>query len=267
VTSVPRTTKRPDLYGYVYERTPLIGSTTLLDRLPHLEKEKFLHDIVAELDPKHLRRGDSLLSQLPRKQQPIYLIDTGLVKISQLTPSGTAVVGFKTDGELIGEVDALLGRPPAMSAKAVQPTDAWEIPADRFQAHIASHPALATAVIEHLATRVTILEQFRTYKGKVVERLAQCLLDLGLACYPAKTSLSRGFRVPATQAELASSIGVAISAVENELRKIRSAVQSIRGVVHVTQPRYLVECLQKGDIHMPPDYKQRFMPQKPGQPS
>lgn len=223
-------------------------------------REKFASDVLSECRLEVQPKGATLISQLPRRMRPIYLIRDGRVKIRQLTLYGHAIVDCKSAGEFVGEVDALLGQPPSMSARATESITVWEIPVSRFEMHIARHPGFATAVIQHLAARVNLLEQFRNvYKGKVIERVAQRLLDLGLASYPG-IALGNGFLIHATQGELANSVSATLSAVEDEISELRKAavIRTSRGVVHVDDPGYLVQLLEEGDIDTPPDYILRF---------
>lgn len=251
---------RNSVYEYLKGRGREIDSTSLLGRLTESEREKFASDVLSECRLEIQPKGTTFISQLPRMARPIYLIRDGRVKIRQLTLYGHAIVDYKSAGEFVGEVDALLGQPPSMSARATESITVWEIPVNRFKTHIVRHPGFAAAVIQHLAARVNLLEQFRNiYKGKVIERVAQRLLDLGLAGYPG-IFLGNGFLIHATQVELANSVGATLSAVEDEMRELRRAgvIRTARGVVHVDEPGYLVELLEAGNVETPPDYILRF---------
>ena len=247
-------------YRYLKKRVRDNGPKSLLNRLSSYELERFHSEVLDTCIVRTIKRGGLLLSELS-PNQPVYLLQDGRVKITQSTYHGPAIMDYKTTGDFVGEVDALSGGYPSHSAKAIESTRTWEIPSQRFTDYITRNPVFALTAIAHLSCQIVDLRRFANqHKGKVPERLAQRLLDLGLATYPG-IDLDSGFKIRTTQRELAGAVGATLSKVEIDLRELRRAkvVRTGRGVVHVDDPAYLVKLLDTADIELPSSYIQRFL--------
>jgi CRP-like cAMP-binding protein len=254
--------RKSGLHEFLRHREEALDFSGIFGRLSKPNRDRFYTDITTGCKIENFQRGQTLILGIS-VSQPVYLIHCGQVKLTQLTIYGNAVTDYRGPGEFVGEVDGLLDHsaPRTTTATATEEVTAWRIPAERFRAYVIEHSAVAAAIIDYLATRVHQLERYRNlHKGKVLERLAQRLLDLGLASQPGVT-LAYGFSISTTQAELANSVGATLSAVEAEMRTLREAkiITTVRGIVNVLNPAYLVELLDTADIDTPIDYHQRFV--------
>lgn len=247
------------VYRFLRDRREEIDTTSVIGRLSESDRARF-YSAMSEHEVNVFAKGKVLISQLPYRSDHLYLIRDGRVKITQRVFFGQAIVDYKTPGEFVGETDMLLGQAPSFTATATEHVTAWKIPGRNFKIYIAQHPDFAAAVMQHLAARVNHLERFKNiHRGRVAERLAQRLLDLGLATSPTGGP-GQGFSIQATQADLANSIGATLSAVEIEMAQLRrlGIIRTTRGAVHVDHPQHFVDLLCEAFVEIPAAYHRRF---------
>ena len=111
----------------------------------------------------------------------VFIIASGLIKITQLTESGKEVIlRVKGSGELVGGAELLTGRTHRSSAETIEPCQllVWE--ASTFKAYWTRFPVLLDNAVNILDQRLRLLEEcFRDLATeRVPQRVARTLLRL-----------------------------------------------------------------------------------------
>ena len=71
-------------------------------------------------------------------------------------------------GDFFGEMAVLAGKPREATVKAVEPVEALRIPADDFQAFLATNPQIATGMLKSLVERLReVQDRLDTWIGGV----------------------------------------------------------------------------------------------------
>ncbi len=155
----------------------------------------------------------------------LYIVAAGEVKIFKVSPQGREqVLAQMGPGSTFNEVAVLDGGPNPASAAAVTETEAWVITRQEMQRLTETHPPLAWALIESLASRarhlVAMVEDLSLRSVK--SRLARLLLaeaDRAGASQASKTGeLDRSQMV--TQAEMAARLGTVREMIGRALREL-----------------------------------------------
>jgi CRP-like cAMP-binding protein len=211
-----------------------VSPTSILGRIGH--GGWFLRFVCESGIRRGFDAGTAILSQFSSPR--VFLVLEGQVKITD----GEGVVGIRGVGDLIGVAEVLADAVDILEAKAISAVVAAEIPARRFRDHLYGDPHVADVIMVWLAQQLVFLQRHRLgFKGTARQRIAQCMLDLGLAVHP------RGeigeFTLPVTQKELAASVGISIASAENELRYLKEA-----GIVCKKQRRSSTRVLRPAQL-------------------
>src|SRR4029077_4030760 len=102
----------------------------------------------------------------------VFIIASGLIKITQLTESGKEVIlRVKGSGELVGGAELLTGRTHRSSAETIEPCQlvVWE--ASTFKAYWTQFPVLLDNAVNILDQRLRLLEE--CFRDLSTERLPQ----------------------------------------------------------------------------------------------
>jgi len=157
-----------------------------------------------------VRQGDPL--------ECLYLVTSGVVRISSVTREGReVVVGLLGAGDLFGE-SALLGQPSPVQARAVGSTDLVVLPLDHVREVLRHHPSTAEELLRLIASRLhrTSRALEESLSGDLPARLSSRLRDLADAHgVPDRDGIR--IRVPLTQEELARMVGATREAVNRTL--------------------------------------------------
>jgi CRP/FNR family transcriptional regulator len=110
----------------------------------------------------------------------LWLIETGSVKIFNLTPDGREhVLHLLGPGDTFNDIAALDAGPNPANAGATSPLQAWVIPTAAVQAALGADPGLAIAVVQSLAQRVRhlVVQIEDLALRSVTARLARFVLE------------------------------------------------------------------------------------------
>ena len=113
--------------------------------------------------------------------EALWAVKNGLVHIIKFGADGREIVlEVIPPGELFGAVVALQNRPYPASAMAAEPSVVWQIPANLARELCQKHPALRSAILDQVTTRLRgAHERLRSIAlERVEQRLARMVLTL-----------------------------------------------------------------------------------------
>lgn len=154
----------------------------------------------------------------------LHVVMEGGVRISVLSPAGEeATVALLGQGEFVGDLALLDGRPRSASAIASGPTKTLVVTRDDFTHWLTERPRAALALLEALSLRFRRTDEALADLAflDLPRRLAKRLVDLA-AAHPevqAQRRLPESLRLRITQAELASMLGVSRESVNKQLNQ------------------------------------------------
>jgi CRP-like cAMP-binding protein len=191
---------------------------------------------------------------LARQGEPalhFYLLESGFLKLLQLTPEGTElIVRFIAPGEPFGGVVALGDAPYPVTAAAVQPTVLRSWRRDAVGELLAETPQVRVNIMREMTTHMTAaLTRVRELTTeRVDERLAHTLLRLASQCGrpdPDGVLIAQ----PLTRQELADLTGTTLYTVSRTLTRWESLglVATRKRMLLVRSPQKLQEVAGAGD--------------------
>jgi len=191
----------------------------IFDGLTDAEREQWL----ARASTTTLKRGQVLARQGDPANH-FYLLETGFLKILQLTADGTEViVRFIAPGEPFGGVVALGNAAYPVTAVVVQPSTARSWARDIVTQLLAQMPQVRVNIMREMTTHMTdALTRVRELTtARVGQRLAHALLRLSRQCGQA---VPEGVLIPQplTRQELADLTGATLYTVSRTLAKWES---------------------------------------------
>ena len=194
---------------------------------------------------RRYRAGGCVFAEGDRSDH-VFVIRRGKVKISSVSPEGyETVLGFRSAGEIVGELAALDGRPRSAGVFAIEDVDGVLVSGERFRTFLQSHPAAALALLRRVVVRLREADRRRVEFGAydVAGRVALLLLELA-ALYGLPSADGLGgttISVPLTQHELAGATGASREAVARALRRLRQsgAIATERKRITVLRPDLL----------------------------
>lgn len=140
----------------------------------------------------------------------LFVVLSGAIKI--VLPSDTgdeAILATLRPGDVFGELALLDGAPRSATAIALEPTETFVLPRERFRQLIADEPAIRDALLAALAAELRRLTNhveelhFLDITGRLASRLARLAAESG-SRQPDGAILLAG---PLTQGDLAAMIG------------------------------------------------------------
>ncbi|MGH1502040.1 MAG: Crp/Fnr family transcriptional regulator [Acidimicrobiales bacterium] len=165
----------------------------------------------------------------------VYAIAEGSVRIVLTASSGAeAVVGLRTEGELVGEMAALDELPRSASMQAKGPVVAYTLPPEQFAVFLERHPDASFRLLTTMAKRLRDLVQMHAMRGESLSaRIAWTLLSMMEEVGSAELRL--------TQQELAEWTGATREATARILTEFRKdgAVETRRGRIIIREPSLL----------------------------
>jgi CRP/FNR family transcriptional regulator, nitrogen oxide reductase regulator len=188
----------------------------VFDGLTDAERERWL----AEATTMTCKRGQTLARQGDPARH-FYLVESGFVKILQLTAEGTElIVRFVGPGEPFGGVVALGNAVYPVSAVVVQPSVVRSWTRGIVGELLAATPQVRINIMREMATHMTdALTRVRELTtARVDQRLAQTLLRLSRQCgQPERDGVL--ITQPLTRQELADLTGTTLYTVSRTLAK------------------------------------------------
>jgi CRP/FNR family transcriptional regulator, cyclic AMP receptor protein len=189
----------------------------LLTAGDRLDLEAIAHHQSAERGEVLLTRGDAA--------DRVIVIASGRVKVSVPTSVGReAVLTFRGPGALLGDQALVDESPRSATVTAVERVELLVVAASAFRNYLATHPAVALAMLATLSARLREADRHLTEYaaadalGRICARLVElCETEGGIdGAQPVRISL------PITQEELAGWTGASIEATAKALRTLRS---------------------------------------------
>ena len=168
-------------------------------------------------------KGARLLSERQVGDRVMALL-AGRVKIVGVSDDGRdAVFGFRSAGDLVGELSAIDGHPRSGSVEALEPVEALTIATPDFLGHLERHPPVALVVMRLLCERLRDADRKRVEfaAADTIGRVAARLLELGERFGEAAGDGAVTIDLPLTQEELAGWTGSSREAVARALQTMR----------------------------------------------
>jgi CRP/FNR family transcriptional regulator len=195
-----------------------------------------LCDQLASLPARQLQAGDHLYL-MGNPARSVFLLKSGLVKISAISPEGQELtLRLHKPGDILGEL-CLCGGGRRDEAIALEPSTVTEIPLAAMLGQLSRNPdaalELASIVCERLADAYEQIESFSwdTVLHRLVRTLVRLAADFGETS-PTGTHIGRYIR----QEELAKLVGArreVVSGLLNQLRASGHISYSARGAITI----------------------------------
>ena len=175
--------------------------------------------IAATLRRRRFRRGEVLFHE-GDPGDSLLIVASGSVKVVVPSEEGDeAILATLRRGDFLGELALLDGAARSASAIALEATEALALPRDRFNALVASEPAIRDALLSSLAGELRRLTahvaelHFLDLTGRLAARLARLAEEHGVRGADGSIRLD----APLTQGDLAAMIGATRQSVNKLL--------------------------------------------------
>ena len=175
--------------------------------------------IAQTLRGRRFRRGEVLFHE-GDPGDSLFIVASGAVKVVVPSEEGDeAILATLRRGDFLGELALLDGAPRSASAIALESTETLALPRDRFNALVASEPAIRDALLSALAAELRRLTahvaelHFLDLTGRLAARLARLAEDHGTRAADGSIRLDG----PLTQSDLAAMIGATRQSVNKLL--------------------------------------------------
>ncbi len=89
----------------------------------------------------------------------VYVVHAGRIELTRQGPEGARLLSRKGPGELIGEMDVLLGARRSCDAHATTDSTVLELDSSTFESMCVEQPEIAIRLIQQLASRAKSLER------------------------------------------------------------------------------------------------------------
>jgi len=210
----------------------------IFDGLSEPERDRWL----SRGTPSSLKRGETLARQ-GEPARHFYLVESGFLKILQLTAEGTEViVRFISPGEPFGGVVALGDSAYPVTAVVTQPSIVRAWTREAVTELLRENPQVRVNIMREMATHMTdALTRVRELTtARVGQRLAHTLLRLTRQCGQA-TEGGVLITQPLTRQELADLTGTTLYTVSRTLTKWESLglIESRKRLLFVPSPKRL----------------------------
>jgi CRP-like cAMP-binding protein len=194
--------------------TPMIDARAVTDTLAAVPlfgglDADALERVAHGLKSRRFRRGETIF-HLGDPGDALFIVASGLVKITLPSETGDeAILATLRPGDFFGELALLDGAPRSATAIAIEPTETFVLPRDRFRDLISAEPAIRDALFAQLARelrRLTVhVEElhFLDIAGRLAAVLARLADEQGRRLDGGSIRLA----APLTQSDLASMVG------------------------------------------------------------
>jgi CRP/FNR family cyclic AMP-dependent transcriptional regulator len=169
-----------------------------------------LDNLVRGMRIRRFRRGETVF-HVGDPGDALFIVMTGAIKITLPADTGDeAILATLRPGDFFGELALLDGAPRSATAIAIQATETYILPRDRFRELIAIEPVMRDTVLATLAAEVRRLTHhveelhFLDITGRLASRLARMTNETGSNRLADGSIMLPG---PLTQGDLAAMIG------------------------------------------------------------
>lgn len=192
----------------------------------------------------HYAKGDYVFrSGAPGNH--VYFLQSGKIKIHQLSPLGREVIlWFCFAGEIFGVAEVARGGGRVVNAQACERSEVLALQQHRFREWVAEHPRIALLSMQVLSSRLRVLgEMFvNLVSDDVSTRIGKLILRLS-ARYGNRVGKDIFLNIPLTHQEIADMVGTSRQTVTSALSELkRRGVLSIDNrVIHIESEELLNE--------------------------
>lgn len=187
-----------------------------------------------------LRRSTLLFSQ-DQIAESLYLVESGLVKLTRTSPAGGRIIlAIRGAGDLLGE-ETLGGDSEQYTSEAevISGATVYRIPKADLHRLVTKHPELANALLSYLiANRNGLAEKVEMLCLHDVEY--RVLHYVGKLCSVVSKGVDgAGYQIPITQLELADLIGATRETTSTVLNQLER-----RGLLHLSRRMLTIDSLE-----------------------
>ena len=169
-----------------------------------------LASLVRGMRVRRFRRAETVF-HVGDPGDALFIVMSGSIKITLPADTGDeAILATLRPGDFFGELALLDGAPRSATAVAIEATETYILPRDRFRDLIATEPVMREALLATLAAEVRRLTHhveelhFLDITGRLASRLARLSAESGATRLPDGSIRLAG---PLTQGDLAAMIG------------------------------------------------------------
>jgi len=208
--------------------------------------EEGLSNLSRGMRIRRFRRGETVF-HVGDPGDALFIVMSGSIKITLPADSGDeAILATLRPGDFFGELALLDGAPRSATAIAIEATETYVLPRDRFRDLIATEPVMRDALLATMAAEVRRLTHhveelnFLDITGRLTSRLARLANESGATPQPDGSIRLAG---PLTQGDLAAMIGCTRQSVNKllgmftddgliRLERDRIVVLNLDGLLH-----------------------------------
>ena len=208
--------------------------------------EDGLASLIRGMRVRRFRRGETVF-HVGDPGDALFIVVSGSIKITLPADTGDeAILATLRPGDFFGELALLDGAPRSATAIAIEATEMYMLPRDRFRELIASEPVMRDTVLATLAAEVRRLTHhveelhFLDITGRLASRLSRLANESGATTLPDGSIRLAG---PLTQGDLAAMIGCTRQSVNKllgmftddgliRLERDRIVVLNLDGLLH-----------------------------------
>jgi len=208
--------------------------------------EEGLSNLSRGMRIRRFRRGETVF-HVGDPGDALFIVMSGSIKITLPADSGDeAILATLRPGDFFGELALLDGAPRSATAIAIEATETYVLPRDRFRDLIATEPVMRDALLATMAAEVRRLTHhveelhFLDITGRLASRLARLANESGATPQPDGSIRLAG---PLTQGDLAAMIGCTRQSVNKllgmftddgliRLERDRIVVLNLDGLLH-----------------------------------
>ena len=208
--------------------------------------EDGLEGLIRGMRVRKFRRGETVF-HVGDPGDALFIVMSGSIKITLPADSGDeAILATLRPGDFFGELALLDGAPRSATAIAIEPTETYILPRERFRDLIATEPIMREALLATLAAEVRRLTHhveelhFLDITGRLASRLSRLANESGATTLPDGSIRLAG---PLTQGDLAAMIGCTRQSVNKllgmftddgliRLERDRIVVLNLDGLLH-----------------------------------
>jgi CRP/FNR family cyclic AMP-dependent transcriptional regulator len=192
----------------VIETRPPIEALSAMPLFRGLD-DAALESITRSLRTRRFRRGE-VIFHVGDPGDALFIVSSGAVKITLPSDTGDeAILATLRAGDFFGELALLDGAPRSATAAALEPTETFVLPRQRFRELIATEPVIRDALLASLARelRRLTLHVEELHFLDIAGRLAARLVRLGEEHGTVQSDGSIRLNGPLTQSDLAAMVG------------------------------------------------------------
>lgn len=195
-----------------------VAPSNFLARLPAAD----YGELRALARAQHYRKGEFIF-RAGSPGRHVYFLQSGRVKIYQLSPLGREVIlWFCLPGDIFGLAEVARGGGRVVNTQACAPTEVLAVSQEEFRSFLAGHPTTALLSMQVLASRLRLLGEMlvNLVSDDANTRVAKLILRLG-ARYGTRAGREVVLNIPLTHQEIADVVGSTRQTVTSVLAALR----------------------------------------------